>query len=303
MESETKNRKGQKEVKFIPKPRVITAQQFILGQPLPEGVKFHESCANPDAQPGQSREQLPEGTQNPVGCSLDGRYYVRRTEHQNLPVQDGDWIVPTFENLYFDVIKPDVMERDYQTVIDDPEAAVGLTGAAYLLRVFLKELGHYLGGVSAQLRVEHKESEANTVQSYANRVNDWLLVPYSDFIPKERCPNCGWDGESVEWSGAGGNVGEERVDGSKLVMSTIEANPEKLLPPDIRTLDGALRLLDHHNLTRQQQASVNIVNKNFQTLVSNLWESIPEGPAKTLFIRALDHARNAANSAISNKGA
>ena len=69
-----------------------------------------------------------------------------------------------------------------------------------------------------------------------------------------------------------------------------EANPQ----PDLRTLDGALDFLDYHSPDPAARAAHEIVNKNFQALLSNVWQNIPDGPGRTVFVRDLNRARMSA---------
>lgn len=70
----------------------------------------------------------------------------------------------------------------------------------------------------------------------------------------------------------------------------------------LTTLETALDYLDYHAPDNNQRINHENVNNNFQVLLSNIWESIPEGPGKTTAIRALGIARMQFNSAIANRG-
>jgi hypothetical protein len=164
----------------------------------------------------------------------------------------------------------------------DPGAAENLTEMAAMLRVFLRELQNYLSGVYLQLEREHKDSEAATVRVYADRIAEYLVIPYSAFIPRP-------DPEFVE------SVSETfRVD-----LSQPEANPQ----PDLKTLEGALYLLTPHELDQTRKSAVVTVNQNFETLLRNIWQNIMPGPGKTRAIHAINRARMECNAAISSYGA
>ncbi len=76
-----------------------------------------------------------------------------------------------------------------------------------------------------------------------------------------------------------------------------------ILPPDLRTLEGARALLTPNVPTDDQIEAHTVVNISFQILLENVWERIPEGAGKSLFVRSLNRARHDANSAIANHGA
>ena len=78
-----------------------------------------------------------------------------------------------------------------------------------------------------------------------------------------------------------------------------EANPQ----PDLRTLEGALQFINYHSPDDKARAAHEIVNKNFQTLVANVWQNVPAGPGKTVWLRKMNEARMAANAAIATHGA
>ena len=79
---------------------------------------------------------------------------------------------------------------------------------------------------------------------------------------------------------------------------------EKPQYPDLRTKEGALDFLAYH-APNDAQTKMNHakVNDNFQHLLDSLWDNIPDGPGKTIFIRDLNRARMSANSCIANNGA
>lgn len=73
--------------------------------------------------------------------------------------------------------------------------------------------------------------------------------------------------------------------------------------PDLRTLEGAKSFLDYHAPNADTLPRHNQVNAHFQTLMQLLWNVIPDGPGKTVAIRAIGRARMECNSAIANNGA
>lgn len=76
-----------------------------------------------------------------------------------------------------------------------------------------------------------------------------------------------------------------------------------MIKPDLRTLEGATYFLDYHKPDEDAVINHGNVNNNFQVLLANIWESLPDGPGKTRFIHALNRARMEANSCIANEGA
>lgn len=73
--------------------------------------------------------------------------------------------------------------------------------------------------------------------------------------------------------------------------------------PDLRTKEGATEFLNYHAPDSDAVKCHAAVNEAFQGLIKNVWEYVPDGPGKTLFIRSLNRARMDANSAIANGGA
>lgn len=71
---------------------------------------------------------------------------------------------------------------------------------------------------------------------------------------------------------------------------------------DLRTLDGSLNFLNYHSPDEAARINHENVNNNFQVLLSNIWESLPDGPGKTVAIRAINRARMECNSCIANSG-
>lgn len=72
--------------------------------------------------------------------------------------------------------------------------------------------------------------------------------------------------------------------------------------PDLRELAGALEFLDYKAPNDETKTKHIEVNVAFQVLAERLWEFLPDGPGKTVFIRKLNNARMAANSCIANEG-
>lgn len=72
--------------------------------------------------------------------------------------------------------------------------------------------------------------------------------------------------------------------------------------PDLRTLEGAKSFLDYHSPDEDAKINHGNVNNNFQVLMGNIWESLPDGPGKTAAIRAIGRARMECNSCIANGG-
>lgn len=70
----------------------------------------------------------------------------------------------------------------------------------------------------------------------------------------------------------------------------------------MRTLQEALDYLNYHAPTETTLAKHENVNRQFQSLMTAIWDSIPEGPGKTTAIRAIGRARMECNSAIANNG-
>lgn len=72
---------------------------------------------------------------------------------------------------------------------------------------------------------------------------------------------------------------------------------------DLRTLEGALDFLDYHAPTDETLPKHQAVNAAFKELTAKLWNNIPDGPGKTVAIRAIGRARMECNSAIATGGA
>lgn len=155
----------------------------------------------------------------------------------------------------------------------DPTAAPDLTDAAASLRNFMLSLRSYLNGVAGELEKTQRSSEAATVKQYTERIDELLAIPYEKFIPP------GEDAEEIPYEG------------------------EKMIPPDLRTFEGALRFLSYHRPNAAARAAHQNIDTNFQALLSAVWDVIPEGPGRTVFLRSLNLARMDANCAIANLGA
>ena len=72
--------------------------------------------------------------------------------------------------------------------------------------------------------------------------------------------------------------------------------------PDLRTLEGAISFLDYHAPNDDTLPRHNTVNAAFQELIAKVWNAIPDGPGKTVVVRAIGRARMECNSAIANGG-
>lgn len=72
--------------------------------------------------------------------------------------------------------------------------------------------------------------------------------------------------------------------------------------PDLRTLEGALSYLDYHAPNEDTLPRHGAVNEAFQALAQTIWNALPDGPGKTIAIRAIGRARMECNSCIANGG-
>lgn len=72
--------------------------------------------------------------------------------------------------------------------------------------------------------------------------------------------------------------------------------------PDLRTLDGALSYLDYHAPNDDTLPRHSAVNAAFQKLATEIWSALPDGPGKTVALRAIGRARMECNSCIANGG-
>ena len=75
------------------------------------------------------------------------------------------------------------------------------------------------------------------------------------------------------------------------------------MQPDLRTKEGASYFLNYHSPNKEDVMKHTIVNDNFQSLLNGVWNVLSDGPGKTRFIHALNHARMEANNCIANEGA
>jgi len=90
---------------------------------------------------------------------------------------------------------------------------------------------------------------------------------------------------------------------TKTAAATQAAPVENKPAPDLRTLDGALDFLNYHPPNERQRTGHELINSAFQDLLGVVWDVIPEGPGRTVFVRDLNRVRMSANSAIANNGA
>lgn len=72
--------------------------------------------------------------------------------------------------------------------------------------------------------------------------------------------------------------------------------------PDLRTVDGALSYLSYHAPNDDTLPRHERVNHSFQTLLRDIWSYLPDGPGKTVAVRAINRARMECNSTIANAG-
>ena len=72
--------------------------------------------------------------------------------------------------------------------------------------------------------------------------------------------------------------------------------------PDLRTLEGALSYLNYHKPNDDTRPRHEAVNGHFTHLLASIWTSLPDGPGKTVAIRAIGRARMECNSCIANGG-
>jgi hypothetical protein len=70
----------------------------------------------------------------------------------------------------------------------------------------------------------------------------------------------------------------------------------------MRTLEEALDYLDYHSPNDETIPKHDAVNEAFQELMGALWDHLPDGPGKTVAVRAIGAARMQCNSCIANKG-
>ena len=72
--------------------------------------------------------------------------------------------------------------------------------------------------------------------------------------------------------------------------------------PDLRTLEGALRYLNYQPPNEDTKPRHEGVNAAFQELAQKVWPLLPDGPGKTVALRALGRARMECNSTIATGG-
>jgi hypothetical protein len=70
----------------------------------------------------------------------------------------------------------------------------------------------------------------------------------------------------------------------------------------MRTLEEAKSYLNYHSPDADALPRHEAVNTAFQQLIEAIWKFIPDGPGKTVAVRAIGTARMQCNSAIANKG-
>lgn len=72
--------------------------------------------------------------------------------------------------------------------------------------------------------------------------------------------------------------------------------------PDLRTLEGARYLVTDHEPDEATLHKRRVLNSFFGALIDSIWPVLPEGPGKTVAIRAINRARMECNSCIANGG-
>jgi hypothetical protein len=80
------------------------------------------------------------------------------------------------------------------------------------------------------------------------------------------------------------------------------ATQRDAVKPDLRTLEGALSYLDYHAPNDDTLPRHNAVNAAFQRLWIEIASALPDGPGKTVTLRAVGRARMECNSCIANGG-
>lgn len=70
----------------------------------------------------------------------------------------------------------------------------------------------------------------------------------------------------------------------------------------MRTIEEAKEFLTYHAPTAERIPRHEAIEAAFLQLLEAVWEPIPEGPGKTVAIRALGLAKMQCNSAIANQG-
>lgn len=107
------------------------------------------------------------------------------------------------------------------------------------------------------------------------------------------------------------DVGLSSHDADRLLGMDVEARKAELqamvaqresAKPDLRTVEGAMLYLDYHAPNADTLPRHKRVNNHFQRLMADIWSSLPDGPGKTVAVRAIGRARMECNSCIANGG-
>lgn len=108
-----------------------------------------------------------------------------------------------------------------------------------------------------------------------------------------------------------GHVGLTNEEANRLKEMTLDERMRKLQSmsqardegkPDLRTLEGALSYLDYHAPNADTLPRHGAVNIAFQKLWTEVASALPDGPGKTVALRAVGRARMECNSCIANGG-
>jgi hypothetical protein len=91
------------------------------------------------------------------------------------------------------------------------------------------------------------------------------------------------------------------LEGRKEALRAL-ADKRDAAKPDLRTLDGALSYLDYHAPNADTLPRHQTVNLAFQRLWTEVASALPDGPGKTVALRAVGRARMECNSTIANCG-
>lgn len=91
------------------------------------------------------------------------------------------------------------------------------------------------------------------------------------------------------------------IEDRKVLLQEMVAQRE-VAKPDLRTVEGALSYLNYHAPNDDTLPRHNAVNTHFQLLMEGIWKYLPDGPGKTVAIRAIGRARMECNSCIANGG-
>lgn len=70
----------------------------------------------------------------------------------------------------------------------------------------------------------------------------------------------------------------------------------------MRTLKEAQDYLNYHAPDAETIPKHETINFAFLELINAVWDAIPDGPGKTIAVRAIGAARMQCNSAIAHKG-